>query len=187
MDPLDPPLELQPRLIPPQSFDTANQPKTLPSHEDHEVVGALHEPGINQPLLESSTGSVKTPINRKPVSSSDTRANFETQDTLLDISISESVSEIEAAGDERPVDGFPSFNSEQVEGNHDGKGIATFTPKGWPASPMIADQRGRGAAFETCIYILMAIGAVMFLGTVQPGEIIHCSMSNTVSVCSPVS
>jgi hypothetical protein len=63
------------------------------------------------------------------------------------------------------VDGFPSFNSEQVEGNHDGKGIATFTPKGWPASPMIADQRGRGAAFETCIYILMAIGAVMFLGT----------------------
>jgi hypothetical protein len=90
-----------------------------------------------------------------------------TQDMLLSSSPSQNSPNsqtIEEARSDRLVEQLQACSSSEIGHADDGNVAATLDHNEKPSPPVIEPEKNRGKGLETAIYILLAIGATMFLG-----------------------
>jgi hypothetical protein len=161
MHPIDTPIQLQPHKMRPP--DAMGQPRQVAEQEEEVILGSMPESRINEPLLVHAVDYARCPIKRSPVASESSLGNYQAQGPKSQPSSSQTVSEIGSARIEEEVGGDVKFGS-GIGDVHDERDNVTLAAKGWPTSPRTVPKWSGGMVLEICLYILMAIGAVMFLG-----------------------
>jgi hypothetical protein len=143
--------------------DGTGQPRQVAEQEEEVILGSMPEPRIDEPHLVHAVDYATCPIKRKPVAPESSLGNYQAQGPKSQPSSSQAVLEIGSARIEEEVGCDVKFSSE-IGDVHDRRDNVTFAAKGWPASPRTVPKWSGGMVLEICLYILMAIGAAMFLG-----------------------
>jgi hypothetical protein len=136
------------------------EPKKIAEHE--EVFASMPDIRINGPLLVSGSDCARDPLERKPASSESSLGNYHSHGLKPQSSSSQTVSQIETATMEEGFGDQVKFDG-GIRYVNDGQDKVTLAIKAWPTSPSTMNNWSSSVALEISLYILMAIGAVIFL------------------------